>query len=633
MTNSAASESSSLIRLASEVDFQIGGLRVRPSTREVAFQEQRLVLQPRVMQVLVALAQAGGRIVSRDELIERCWGGRVVSESALYRVISQLRKVSEIGEGAAFTLETVSSVGYAVRPGGDTEPEPPLALSADRIRASRRGLLIAGGAVGVGAAAAGVVLVANRAPRRLRIAVLPFDTADPELRVLADGLSEDLISSLLTVPGLDVVARSSTFELRGARKPAAEKELAATHVLDGSVQREGDRVRVNVHLIDARKQSTIWSQQYDAPLHDLFETQSRIARDAAGVLELAVTDGRIAEARIDPAAYRLFVEGRDLLNRRTPDAPGAIAKLTEAVDRAPGFSRGWSMLSTAYVAVQGTIDTAPYTPIARPAARSAAQKALELNPRNAQAYAALATATDRANAWARIENLYEKAIRFEPSNVVALYGAGNFYADVGWNDVSIRHLRRAQALDPLNPLATFLLLRILEAAGHDAELDAELRRSAMRWPGYRSLWRFSTRRAIWTMRLDEAGDLLRRAPPGAESDVADFQALIDCRRDPASPALARFTAAAHGGALPVAWPIFVFALGMLGQTAACVALIRRIYLSEVGRQQAPTWVLYQSMVRTVWRDAGLQDVLRQLGLSQFWSARGHGPDNLKLVGR
>jgi TolB-like protein/DNA-binding winged helix-turn-helix (wHTH) protein len=611
------------VRLAVEPDFDLGSLRVRPSTREVVHDGVRLVLQPRVMQVLVVLATSGGRIVPREELTERCWEGRVVSDGALNRVISQIRKLADLDQQRSFALETVSRVGYGLRrPQGDDAPALPVS-PAPWPAPRRRTLILGAAALAVAVGAGGAAWIALRRPARLRIAVLPFDTADPALRVLAEGLSEDLITSLLSVPDIDVVARSSTFMLAGARKPEAGRQLGATHVLDGSVEREGDHVRINVHLIDARRQSTIWSQQYDAPLAELFSTQSRIARDATGVLELAVTDGRLSEPHVDPVAYRLFVEGRDHLNK---DPREAIPKLVEAVDRAPGFSRGWSMLGAAYVAVQGTIDTAAYTPIARQSARAAAERALALDPKNAQGWTALAAAYDRAGAWSRIEGYALNALRFEPSSAEALYGAGNFYADVGWNDVSIRHLQRARILDPLNPLAPFLLLRILEAAGDESRVDGLLAQAEARWPANRSLWRFSMRRAIWKRRLNQAADLLQRTPTGAEGDAAYFSDLMACRRDPNSPRLATFTTPASGGPIPFTWPIFIFALGMLGQTDACVALIRRIYLSQAGLQQAPTWVLHQSMVRPVWHDAGLREVVERLGLDRFWSARGRGPD-------
>ena len=443
---------------------------------------------------------------------------------------------------------------------------------------------------------------------------------------MEDGVSEDLVAALLTLPAIDVVAWSSSTSLRGAGKRRASQTLGASHVLDGAVQRVGDRIRISVSLIDARAQTVLWGRAYDGGIDDLLTLENHIARDMTDVLKLAVADTNL-QVDVDPVAYRLFLGARDQLNRVPPRAHEAVGMLTAAVERSPRFSRGWSMLSAAYVATQGPIDESAYTPVARANARDAAHRALALNPRNAQAYAALAATSDRPGAWARIETLLTSGLRYEPSNIDALYGAGAFYADVGWNHRSVSLLRRAQSLDPLTPQSTFLLLRVLEADGRDDEVEAMLSRASRRWPGNRSLWRFSLRRAIWKDRLSEARSIMGQAPPNSGEDAGYFADLIACREDADSPRLDTFLAPVRGDPLPFTWPIVVFALAMLGETAACVALVRRIYLSPTGRRQAPTWVLHQGMMGPVRADPGVQDTFRQLGLTAFWAAEGRQRDD------
>lgn len=579
------------------------------------------------MQVLVVLAAAHRRIVSRDELTARCWRGRAVSEGALNRVISQLRKLPDEHGGGCYRLETVPRVGYgltlidvAVAPAGRATPPS----SSFSIR-SRRALLAASGLVAAGLAFSGFELWRSRPASRTRIAVLPFRAASKDLEISASALREDLVTSLLAIRDLEVVARASTWALQEDPNLQAGRDLGVTHTVEGSVQRDRVRLRINVSLTDLRRQSVIWSDQYESSDGDLFSLQAQAAKDVQGVLQMALTDGRIVQGRIDPSAYRLYAEGRALLSGG--DAGGAVAKLKEATQRAPTFSRAWSLLGAAYVAQQGSIDTAAYTPLPRSFAKAAAAQAIALDPNNAEALSTLAQASDRPGAWDRIERLHRKAMDFEPSNVAVLYGAAGFYADVGWNDRAVEFLRRAQTLDALSPTPTFLLLRVLDATGNDREIDTLLSRAPPAWRANRSLWRFATRRAVWRRRYDEAERLIGAAPRQAASDAAYFSDLLACRRDPASPRLTTFTGPAYGGPLPETWPIIIFALGMLGQTDACIAFIRRVYESQAGREQAPTWVLHQQMVRATWTRPELETVFRELGLVAYWAARGRGPDH------
>jgi DNA-binding winged helix-turn-helix (wHTH) protein len=185
------------IDLAATPAFRLGPLEVRPSTREVRGEGGgERIAEPRVLQVLVALSQAGGAVVSRDTLVQRCWEGRFVGEDAINRAIAKARQLADLASPPAFAIETIPRVGYRLRVGapGAHEPAAPRAPTAGGLRLPRRGL-IAGGAVAAGAAA----LVGLGAYRWLRpapkadplVAVLPFDnlSPDPQMGYFADGLS------------------------------------------------------------------------------------------------------------------------------------------------------------------------------------------------------------------------------------------------------------------------------------------------------------------------------------------------------------------------------------------------------------------------------------------------------------
>ncbi len=217
-------------------------MHVQPSTRELTIGSDREILEPRVMQVLTLLAGASGRIVSREELIERCWGGRIVTENALTRVISRVRRVSELDEGRSFTLETIARVGYGLkRTTGPAIAPGPAASDGGRPLDPRRRRYIAASTLGLGAAAlAGGMLWLRRGPRgagadrRASVRRRRSGAAPSGLRI-----SEDLIEALAAIPELDVVARASSFSLDRAGKADAAKRLGATHLLDGAIRREG----------------------------------------------------------------------------------------------------------------------------------------------------------------------------------------------------------------------------------------------------------------------------------------------------------------------------------------------------------------------------------------------------------
>jgi TolB-like protein/DNA-binding winged helix-turn-helix (wHTH) protein len=275
--------STTLIDLASETDFVLGNLRVRPSLREVSVHGQTEMLEPRVMQVLVAFARQRGEVVSRDRLVETCWGGRTVGEDAVNRCVARIRRLSESDGG--FAIETIPRVGYRL-----TEQAPPAAAVADAVvtveeptRDGRRRRLVVGASVAVllVVIAVGLVTVFTRsrvarepatqgaegaiALTKPRLALLPFQnlSSDPANAFFADGLHAEILSALsLRGATLDVVPRTTMMMYRDAPQPIAKvaSDLEATHVLEGSLRREADSVRLTVQLFDTRTQTYVWSQ-------------------------------------------------------------------------------------------------------------------------------------------------------------------------------------------------------------------------------------------------------------------------------------------------------------------------------------------------------------------------------------
>src|SRR5262249_388118 len=223
------------IDLAREPGFTMGTMQVRPASAEVIIAGERRALQPRVMQVLVALSRRNGDVVSRDELVEMCWEGLSVSEDAISRCIAQLRRLAE--QGGAFAIETVPRLGYRldITQAAPVTPEPSAAPSAPRAAA-------------------------------MTIAVLPFVnmSSDPEQEFFSDGITEDIITDLARWPTFSVSSRYSTARFKGQPidPEQIKRELAVRFFVEGSVRKMADRIRITAQLIDAESGHHVWAERY-----------------------------------------------------------------------------------------------------------------------------------------------------------------------------------------------------------------------------------------------------------------------------------------------------------------------------------------------------------------------------------
>lgn len=354
------------IDLASEPDFALGNLRVRPSLREVSARGQVEQLEPRVMQVLVALARQRGDVVSRDRLVERCWGGRVVGEDAVNRCIARIRRLSEAQGG--FAIETIARVGYRLTEAvpADAVAVPADVPASDSIETLRAQIGLPRGrrfVVGVGATtvlviiAVGLLTILTRpkaeresaadrvavpvVASKPRLAVLPFQnlSSDPANAFFTDGMHAEIISALATRGVLEVVPRTTMMLYRAEPRAIARvaADLDASQVLEGSMRREADSVRLTVQLFDVRKQAYVWSQTYDRKLVNALTLQSDVAREIASQLALAVAPGapKLSPPTANPEAYDLYLRARILQDDDAADE--AIAPLDRALALDPSF--------------------------------------------------------------------------------------------------------------------------------------------------------------------------------------------------------------------------------------------------------------------------------------------------------
>ncbi|HEX5121758.1 MAG TPA: winged helix-turn-helix domain-containing protein [Rhodanobacteraceae bacterium] len=451
------------VRLAAEADFVLGDLAIHPSVREVVRGGERHQVEPRVMQVLVALARANGAVVSRDELISRCWDGRVVGEAAINRCIFKLRELAVAGEGgASFQIETIARVGYrleAVDRAG--HPLPPVAATAPA--PSRAPYAIGALVAALVLAAAGWFMLRGKpsvaptvAPAETSIAVLPFKnlSSEPDTAYFAAGIQDEILTRLAKIGSLKVISRTSAEQV--ATKPATLKEMAhalgVANIVEGSVQRGGDTVRVNVQLIRVDTDQHLWAEDYDRKLDDVLSVENDIAGAIATALAGKITPTESAAIAIQPTldrrAYDLYLRGLEL-QRKGDSASNleAVRVLGQAVAIDPSFAIAWALLARteAYLAFGSDMHADHGA-----AAHAALGKAVALSRDLAEVQLADATLkyyVDRDYVGA--ERAFKSVHARWPNNADALRSLGLIERRLGHWAESVAYLREGITLDPL----------------------------------------------------------------------------------------------------------------------------------------------------------------------------------------
>jgi TolB-like protein/Tfp pilus assembly protein PilF len=329
------------------------------------------------------------------------------------------------------------------------------------------------------------------------IAVLPFAnrSASADDEYFSDGLADELLNVLSKIKGLRVTARTSSFTFKGKQVTAAEigRALNVATLLEGSVRKAGNRIRVSVQLVQVSDSSHLWSETYDRTLEDIFAVQDDIAQsvvkelrttllgeapdsDASGAAKAEVA--RAAKGRgTDPEAHRLYLLARHLMERHTrEDTAKAIGYLKEALGRDPEFGLGWAELSRAYVREADVGWSAVEEGYSR--AREAVERALSLDPDLAEGHVWLG--------WIRMyydwdfrgaEASLARALELAPGNVVVLSGAGGLVRTQGRLEEAIGLYRRALEQDPLNSSSDHNLGTALEFMDRFAEAEAAHRKA------------------------------------------------------------------------------------------------------------------------------------------------------------
>lgn len=452
---------------ALEEGFQLGTLMIDPRSGEAGGPGGREKLDPKVMDVLVMLAHRAGQVVPREDLLAQLWPNVVVTDEALSRCIYELRRQLSLAGGHERykeLIETIPKRGY--RLAGDVTIAPVLSSSRPAPRQKWHSLAL--GAAAVAAVTLATVLnlrtvyspsdsrILPAAPVTASIAVLPFADMSEEhdLGYLSDGIAEEILNHLAQSNQLRVIARTSSFALRDQALDVAEiaRKLDVTHVLEGSVRKVGDRVRVTAQLILASDSSHMWSNSFDRGLSDVFSVQEEIATSVARALRVSLGAGSPNEPMpASVAAHESFLRGRFFYYRRAPgDVERSVVYFKEALAIDPDYARAWAALAGAYslLAWNGLEVDQELQRLQG----EAALRAVELDPRLAIAHIRLGQFYDGTIDRRKAEEHNRIARALDPDDPMVLGDMSTRAFEAGDIDRAIAIQREIVNRDPLNPV-------------------------------------------------------------------------------------------------------------------------------------------------------------------------------------
>ena len=496
---------------------------VRFGTYEVSFQSGevrkaglRIRVQQQPMKLLEILLERPGEVVAREELRSRIWPNESFGDfdQALNIAIAKLRSaLGDLAENPRF-IETLPKRGYrfiadvsvvdadartkrpesasgdlpATEPGDQLQGAELTVATKRRLWPTRRVIVALALVLSLPILAVWLFRSRGRPPNGIRsLAVLPLDnlSGDPSQDYFADGMTDELITDLARISALRVISRTSVMAYKHAHKPLPEiaRELNVDAVVEGTVLRSGEQVRITAQLIQAPADKHLWAESYEGNLRDTLALQKEVASAIAKQIRIELTPQEQAVLKkssvVNPEAYESYLKGRYFWNKRTADGfKVALAYFNQAIEQDPKYAQAYAGLADSYDLL-GDWEYGVLAPNeAYPKAKAAAIKALELDNTLSEAHTSLAFSMDVFDwDWDSAEREYRRAIELNPGYATAHHWYADHLSQMGQNSEAIAEMRKAEHLDPLSLIISADLAGILLVAHLNDEAIEQSRKT------------------------------------------------------------------------------------------------------------------------------------------------------------
>ena len=467
-------------------------LELDPRAYELRRAGRPLKLERIPMELLLLLVELRGRLVTREQIIERVWGKDVFldADTSINSAIRKIRTVLKDDPEQPKFIQTVTGRGYrfiggvtaivplTLAPPAQTPAGPnqrlqsvgDLASPAETITQVRRLAALFHGRAAQAAVAAALLLLSLVAigywsvqrrsllrPQFKTIAVLPLQnySGDPQQEYFVDGMTDSVIADLGKIKDLRVISRTSITPYKNSRRSMREiaSDLHADAVIEGSVARSADRVRITIQLIDAARDQHLWSESYERETKDIFALQSQVAQAIAEQVRAVVTpeeEGHLSRSHvIDPDVYELYLKGRHIMERGgLQDVQTAIGYFQSGLEKDPDNALLYTGLADAYIDKMMDVHESPAEATSK--ARDAAEKALQLDDSLAEAHTSLGMIRLSYDwDWAGAEHEFKRAMELNPGYPLAYVMYGQYLTMVGRHTDAAPYFEKAHKLDPL----------------------------------------------------------------------------------------------------------------------------------------------------------------------------------------
>jgi TolB-like protein/DNA-binding winged helix-turn-helix (wHTH) protein len=481
--------------------YRFGTFAVDVKTGELTSDGQRMPLREQPLQLLLALLERPGELITREELTSRLWpaGTFVDFDRGLNKAMNHLREaLSDSAEHPQF-IETLPRKGYRFIAPVTQDAQHPEQAARD-VSSGRSGIrwwpavpaavvAMVGIAIGtdLGGTRSWIAGRGGAAPHISSIAVLPLDNLsdDPEQDYFADGMTDALITDLAKMGSLRVTSRTSMMRYKGAKRAIKDigRELNVDAVVEGTVTRSGERVRITAQLIQVSTDMHLWAETYERDVSEILALQRAVATDIARRIDVVVRP--LDRPRVvQPEAYGLYLKGRYAFYQYTSQGwQRAIEHFNRAIEKDPKFASAYSGLADTYL-VAGAYDALPAEE-ALTRGKAAAAKALELDDGLASAHYALATAYTWYDwDWRNAEREFDRALELNPNDALGRNWHGGYLSLRRRHGEAIGEHERARDLDPLSLIVNANLTRALYWARRYDDAIAQAQRTLDMDPGF-----------------------------------------------------------------------------------------------------------------------------------------------------